>query len=555
MTGEKPIIYSAIKILFIIAFVIMLMIGFFLYVTGYQPVTTLNGVYSTISLNMPKDTQELIQKAGTGELFSEFEAVYNQDYPLRPFSIKMNNTIDFLQGKSSNTGICIGKNHELYEYNYLWDYGMTDRAWNGIANRESLRVITEKLSYIQEEFKKHGKHVYVLITPNKADFTAEHIPDYIQSVSKSKNEDTSRNIDVLKILFDEYGISYFDSTEYIRNSLPAEVIPFYRSGIHYSWPAGYHVAKELFSRIEEETGMKMPHFDLKVQEQEDVVFPNRDLFDLLNTFPEIGSGIYNDQPQQQVYIENPEASAVSTVFQGGSFLGPFIDMNNRYPGIFRKIDIIQNTVFMPQGEAMVNLNTIRDVDLDKVINDELFIFEVNETSAASMSFGFIDYLSDYLGTTDLVKLKPYALIFGEPATIQPAQPYGIYDLNAEGIPWRFTAQSFGCKLENPDIFSKGLVISTIITDDLKTVSNNEAIVMEVKINGIKTGEYPLDQTGTVYISPEELSAAADPDGICMIDCSVNKGFIPNELHPENPDKRMLAVILYSITAAEERVIK
>lgn len=462
----------------------------------------------------------------------------------------MNNTIDFLQGKSSNTAVCIGKNYDLYEFGYLWDYAVAGTEWDGRTNKETMRNLVEKLSLIRDALRKEDKYIYVLITPNKANFSENGIPEDIQRI-REENPNGKRNIEVLKEWFDEYEIPYFDSTDYLMKSLPEGVIPFYRSGIHYSWAAGYYIARELFTRIEEETGLVMPHFDLTVKEQEETVFPNRDLFDLLNTIPEITDGVYRDQPQQQVYIKNMEASPVSILMQGGSFLGPFIDMNNRYPGIFRWFDIIQNTIFLPYGDSMITLSSIRDVDLDRIKNDQLFVFEINETFAASMSFGFIDYLSEYLGTANLISVKPYGLVFTDTDVLMAAQPYGLYDLSAYDLPWRFTAKQFGCRLENKDIFTNGLIIQVTATDDLKASAKDGRIAIDLTVNGVHVGEYEPDESGIIRVPAADLTAAGREDGICVIDCAVNSAFIPHELNPESPDTRELAVILHSITSGLE----
>ena len=538
------------KGLFILLFMVILGSGFVLYLTGYTPATTLSGAYVKETLQLPEGRREKLAGIGSGSLFSEIEKIYNQDFPLRPVAIKVNNTIDFLQGKSSNTAVYIGKNHELYESEYLWDYSVASTVWDGRANRETIRSLVEKLSGIRDAFRKEGKHIYVLITPNKTNFSEDNIPEEVRQI-KAQNPNGKRNIEVLKEYFDEYQIPYFDSSDYLRDSLPKGVIPFYRSGIHYSWAAGYYVARELFARIEEETGLTMPHFDLTVKEQSETVFPNRDLFDLLNTIPEITGSVYRDQPQQQVYIENMEASPVSILMQGGSFLGPYVDMNNRYPGIFRWFDIIQNTMFLPQGDAMVTLSSIRDVDLNRIKNDQLFVFEINETSAQSMSFGFIDYLSEYLGTADLTSVKPYGLVFTDAAVLMATQPYGLYDLSAYQLPWRFTAKQFGCRLENGDIFTNGLAIQVTVTDDLKASAKDGRVAIDVTVNGIHIGEYEPDENGIIRVSAADLTACRREDGTCLIDCAVNSSFIPHELNPESPDTRELAVILHSITAGLE----
>ena len=155
----------------------------------------------------------------------------------------------------------------------------------------------------------------------------------------------------------------------------------------------------------------------------------------------------------------------------------------------------------------------------------------------------------------MIIIKPYGLVFTDLiTTVSAARPYGIYDI-ASTIPWRFTSQNFGCRIENADVFSNGLVISTTIPDDLKTVSPDGIVTIDITVNNVKIGTYQPESSGLIRISPDELDEAANLEGICQIDCFVNSSFIPNELHPENPDMRSLAIILYSITAADERIDK
>lgn len=541
------------QIVFIILFILTLLSGFVLYVFGYKPLIKLNGAFLSETLDVPSDKDEFLKEIGNGQLFSSVEAVYNQDYPFRPFSIKLNNSIDFLQGKSSNTSVCIGKNHELYEYPYIWDYEISEKKWNGKENEDNLKEIARKLAYIQDEFRNYDKYIYVLITPNKAEFSDQNIPLSMKTHDDSYDGPKIRNIDILKQYFDEYEISYFDCTDYIKNDLPSNVIPFYRSGIHYSWAAGYYTARELFKRVEDETGLFMPDFDLHVEETDDIIFPNRDLFNLLNTFSVLTDNVYSDLPQQRVYVENIEKSPVSMVLQGGSFLGSYIDMNSRYPEMFRNVDIIQNKTFLPSSGGSISLDTIQDVDLKMIQNDQLFVFEVNETSANAMSFGFIDYLTEYLENQQIDFIEPRELILSSKDSIFAAQPYGIYDLEAYDLAWRHTAKEFGCVLKNEQIFKNGLVLKYSVVEALRASSVNGEVFVNVTINDIVIGDYRIDETGSLFISPELLANAQRYGDICQIDCSVDCSYIPHEMNPDNIDTRELSLILFSITAGSEEV--
>ena len=535
---------TAVRGIFIVLFFGFLISGFVLYLTGYEPAIKLSGVYVKETFNSPEGRRETLKSIGNGSFFSEAEKIYNQDYPLRPFSIKLNNSIEFLQGKSTNTSVMMAKNYDLYEYNYIHDYLIMMDVYNGYNNTELLRSIGEKLAFIKETLEKNGKHMYVLITPNKAGFSAENMPDELTGTEDGKEK--IRNIEMLKRQFDELGVPYFDGAKYIREELPAGVIPFYRSGIHYSWPAAYHMARAFYAQIEKDTGLKMPRFDLKVENQDEVVFPNQDLFNLMNTFNGLTGWIYGDKPQQGVTIENAERSPVTVMMQGGSFLGPYIEMNTRYPWLFRGMDIIQNTAFITKDNEMFGLGSTRDVDLEKVRNDQLFIFEVNEAVAPDMGWGFIDHFAESVELMTEEDPVSGELDFSKPESIRTAYSYGIYDLEGSELPWRFTAREFGCQIENEKVFSDGLAFGVSIPGELQA-AEGEPFKVRVKVNGVEIGEYEPDGNGMITVSPEELSAAQTDGKTCLIDCSVNKAFIPHELNPESTDTRELALILYSIT--------
>ncbi len=487
-----------IKLIFFASFFVILICGFILLISGYTPQTELYGYYTNDTIEIPTNPSEIIKTAGDGSLFLQIEKNYNEKYPLRPVAIRINNTIDFLQGKSSNDNVWYGKNLELYEYEYISDCLMLDNRQNGYYNADKIEDIVNELSFIRDAFHDMNKEIYVLITPNKAVFTKDHIPDELLAKGhKEQDGKYIRNIAVLKEQLEKNHIPYFDSTSYIQNILPDNVIAFYRSGIHYSWPAGYYIAQAMFRDIEEKTGMIMPRFKLSVKNQEDVVFPNHDLYDLLNTIQNITDYVYSDQPQQQVYIDDLQKSSVGVVMQGGSFLGPYIDMHNRYEP-FHHLEVIQNQLFLTNDHNIIELKSIEDVDLNRIINNRLFIFEVNEDAASGMSFGFIHYLYKALQDADTSGSRiSAALDFSQPDTLANASVYGIYDLDATSLNWRFTNQRFGCTIQNSRIKDRGLQISTFITDDLRSRAADRQVSIEISINNHKIGSFEPDNEGMI----------------------------------------------------------
>ena len=92
-------------------------------------------------------------------------------------------------------------------------------------------------------------------------------------------------------------------------------------------------------------------------------------------------------------------------------------------------------------------------------------------------------------------------------------------------------------------------ISTFITDDLRSRAADRQVSIDISINNQEIGSFEPDNEGMILIPASEISSAVQSNEIYQIDCYVNASFNPHQIDPANEDRRDLAIILYSISAA------
>lgn len=380
----------------LLVFCLLLFSGSFLTFTGKAPHTILNGVTIPATIEIPTNKSDLMAAVGNGTFFQQAEKVYNERFYYRPFSTKVDKTIRLLSNRPPNTDTILGENHNLLGYEWIYEY-----LWQEV-DYETINQKASDLQFIKSELKKRGKEIIVLITPNKAAFMPEDIPDYYYDAIPS-GKTGKRNCDALKEVLEEYGIPCFDCANYMKESAPPEIVQFNRSGIHYTDAIGLFCARELFRTVEQTTGLVMPKFDLEVSESEEVPYPNNDAYDLQNTFHCLTDFLYADTSHQVATIQNLVPSYVRIMYDGGSFLGPYQRVYALDPQTgtvqkaFSSVSMITNTAFYKPDGSLMWLNAITDVDPAEILDSsDLFVFEVNEAHVVSMGFGFIEHMANYL---------------------------------------------------------------------------------------------------------------------------------------------------------------
>ena len=294
---------------------------------------------------------------------------------------------------SPNKNVVIGKEGYLYEPKYIY----LENQIYAPASEDYFTTLGENLNKLQQLLNESGKELYVFVTPSKAHFCKEYIPDKYSFLSKEgeyAHTEYSKLIEVLE----KNDIVYFDSIKYIEESgakLGLGSPLFYKSGIHWSNSWGYNAANELLNLMREEGKYDLSKIEVTESKSDIPVYPSTDLYNSLNLILPADEQWYSAQMN---VIE--EGSDHPTIFlRGGSFMGQSLNGLIRC-GIFGEDVHFENNYYhmngYTQSKVLSGFDRYEEMDLDLLLGkSDILILEVNEAVIYKMGWGFIDYLLNH----------------------------------------------------------------------------------------------------------------------------------------------------------------
>jgi len=379
----KQKIYTSVSLL--IFFVILL---YPLYGSLIDENLTLSGVTSTAT-KQPFS----IETAMDGSYQSSLNSSVENNFSGRKALIKLRSQLLFSLGKESpNNNVVIGKDNYLFESGYI----LTELGISRVTDPNYFADLMNKLIQLDQILEKNGKELYLFITPSKAYFCKDKIPDVYLKGSDDVLE-TNDYTEFLRYL-KETDLHYFDSRSYIE-SLQGEDIEapiYYPTGIYWSSSYGYRAAKA-FSEYISETG-KWTLGKIAIDESpcESPVWPDADLYQSLNLIAE---------PKNVQYFTNKitvveEGQHPNVFVRGGSFLGQSIN-GLIQAGLFGKdVHFENNYYFLDRYSTTNTLQSFTAYDdfhemPELLAESDIIILEVNEAAISNMSFGFLDYVLEH----------------------------------------------------------------------------------------------------------------------------------------------------------------
>lgn len=189
----------------------------------------------------------------SGNFQSEYDIYLEDHIGFRDFLVRLTNQIDYgLYRIPHADGIIVGKNDQLFEYDYI-------RAFMGedFIGEENIDRKIRKLKFIQEHLKEVKNIDLVLVfEPDKVSFFPESIPDlYLDHVSSNTNFDS-----FLKKAI-EYDVKFIDFKAYFNSLKGTTQYPLYpQYGIHWSIYGMSYAADSLVSYIENIRDIDLPEY-------------------------------------------------------------------------------------------------------------------------------------------------------------------------------------------------------------------------------------------------------------------------------------------------------
>ena len=269
--------------------------------------------------------------------------------------------------------------------------------------------LVSKLSKFDDICKSKDKKLLIILTPTKPRYYNGTLPfaddvimlheqkeDYIKNYSLNSLLPYDRLLRALK----KTDLHYFDSINYIdshKDELIGGKVPlFYNSSHHWSVYKANLIGLALHEYMRKVLKIKIPRISITASPSEVPVYPDADLFNILNIY---------DKPNEQFYesvldFKDFDNDNLNFTIQGGSFLGGLLFPQTTL-SVFGEVYHIENKVLLYDKyqenylfESYDELNEKFDL-INHIKKTDVFVFEINELNVYNATFGFIDYLLEH----------------------------------------------------------------------------------------------------------------------------------------------------------------
>ncbi len=306
------------------------------------------------------------------DIQKSYEKMITNKLPLRSFLIRINNQIYysvFKKSYSQNSQIIIGKSNQLFELSYILAHCSQPQ------NLYQLQEWANKIKIMSDFFEKKGKTLIYFISPSKADFLPEAIPDRFHC---NKNSENSR-VKIMEKLLNERHIHYINGHDLIVSSSVQYGIPMFpKGGTHWNNLGVSLAANILIKKINQVGKVHVNSLSFEYKLTHKPKNSDQDLLKLLNLFrPDFNYTV----PKLNFQTQNLHPS-VTAAFIGGSFMTQLIDilMDNK---LFSKITYYFYTHEKVNFE--VNKKPVYHLDIDfpsaknlaEVFSSDIVILEEN----------------------------------------------------------------------------------------------------------------------------------------------------------------------------------
>lgn len=314
---------------------------------------------------------------------------------------------------SQNANLIIGKDNYIFENQYIFsemvDSRIADDAWSVTDSR--MDDIIAKIVKLKELLSKHGKELYIMISPSKGYFCKDKWPLPFRILEGNltyfpDHYDKRKSVRFSEKLWNA-GIPNLNCTDYIENCNKEINAPvFYPTGVHWAHSWGTLCAIRLLEMISENGRHVFPPISILEEENEIPLWPDADIYGSLNlAVPARKLKISWWEPK--VKVEDVFYSDIqikpTVFFRGCSFMGQSL-ANVSVSDIFSKVYHYENNYCIikkldtnDQEVLMLNSYTdYKELPIDEYLGEsDILILETNERALGDISFGFIDYLLEH----------------------------------------------------------------------------------------------------------------------------------------------------------------
>jgi alginate O-acetyltransferase complex protein AlgJ len=197
-----------------------------------------------------------VEKILNGSLQKEYETWFNNHNPMKSMFTNFNNQFYYsLFSKSLmfDSNIVIGKNAYLFEKIYINQYVNLSKI---PYTQKQFDLWAADLQELADFFAKRGQKLIYLITPSKASFYPEYLPDSYAKIIKDTRPDYFLKIEALK----KVRVPYFDASQFILANKDKSYgyLLFPQGGTHWTMLGASLVAQRILDLIAQQTQTQLP---------------------------------------------------------------------------------------------------------------------------------------------------------------------------------------------------------------------------------------------------------------------------------------------------------
>ncbi|BDS11895.1 alginate O-acetyltransferase AlgX-related protein [Aureispira anguillae] len=306
MNNDKNIAKKLFYLTLVLLFLPMLQAKFELFTVGklggYEPVAADVSMAETSWLNA---------------VYQEGKEQYlKTHFGFRNWALRLDHQVAYsFYNKSKVHAVVIGQEGYLFDYDYILEH-------NGKFEVKEFEINTRlnRLVQLQDTLKKMGKHLFVVIGPNKADFFPEYLPkeDQISRVGLKTNYDyyikgmKRRNINLVD------ANAWFLE---MKGKVPYPLFP--QTGIHFSFYGAALFADSIISHVEHALDKDLPDLSwTNIEMGKEPREEDDDLEDALNIIANLPSYAL---PYPSIVIEEEGKYKPRSLTIGDSFYWRFVN--------------------------------------------------------------------------------------------------------------------------------------------------------------------------------------------------------------------------------------
>lgn len=351
---------------------------------------SLSGVTASIA-----PVERNIQTLNEGTYQTYLRSAWEADFPGRKLLLCIRNQLLYsLLNVSPNQNIVIGKENYLFEPEYI----IAELQICPPTPDEYFSTLGNNLLKLKSLLKKNGKELYVFITPSKAHFYREYIPDKYFYCSTRTDFNTCTDYERFLNTLEKNNINYYDSIKFINEAMASKRFQsplYYKSGIHWSHPWGEAAAAEFLDYIRTHSKYDLNSIQVTERLSDKPIEPDTDLYSALNLLKKPNEQWW----ASEIKVIHQGKDHPNVFLRGGSFMGQSLNalIHN---GVFGKDVHFENNYYFQDNysskHTISKFDSYNEINIDMLLGQsDIVILEVNERAIPMMNWGFIEHLLEH----------------------------------------------------------------------------------------------------------------------------------------------------------------